>query len=115
MGERENDDVAAALAVLREAGFPVERVRVLPAVPAGDDAGAEAGAAGEGVDRAALLDACLAILDGGHPWSGKDLAREVDTVNGRKVSRKDVNSVLTREGQDRVAYDRDTHTYRLAR
>lgn len=115
MDDREDDDVAAALAILRDAGFPVERVRVLPAVPDGAGAGAEAGAAGDGPDRAALLDACLAILDGGEPWLGKDLAREIGEVGGRKVTRKDVNSVLTREGRDRVAYDRESFTYRLAR
>ncbi len=114
MDDRE-DDVAAALAILRDAGFPVERIRILPAAPDGDDAGVEAGATGDGPDRAALLDACLAILDSGQSWSGKDLAREIGEVGGRKVSRKDVNSVLTREGQDRVAYDRESFTYRLAR
>lgn len=105
------DDVAAALAILRDAGFPVERIRILPAEgPAGE--GAETDAVS--IDRGALLDACLAILDSGDAWSARDLAREIQSVGGQAITRKDVNSVLSREGKDRVAYDRETYSYRLA-
>lgn len=107
-----SDDVTAALAILRDAGFPVERIRILPAESGADEA-AEQDAAS--IDRGALLDACLAILDSGDAWSARDLAREIQTVGDQTVTRKDVNSVLSREGKDRVAYDRETYTYRLAR
>lgn len=111
--DREHDDVAAAFAILREAAFPVERIRIMPATPS--HASEATDEPEQGADRNALLDACLAILDGGDPWSARDLAREIETINGRKISRKDVNSVLNREGRDRVIYDREAFTYRLAR
>ena len=104
----DRDDVEAALAILRDAGFPVERIRILPAATA---AGEPEG--GEAPDRDALLDASLAILQDGEARAAKDLVRLVrDRVPGA-MTRKDVNSVLSREGKDRVTYDRDTHTYRL--
>jgi hypothetical protein len=111
MAEERHDDVAAALAILRDAGFPVERIRILPATP---DA-SEQGSADDGppIDRAALLTACVELLDDGEAHAAKDLAR---MLRGRfpGLTRKQVNSVLSVEGKDRVAYDRENFTYRVA-
>jgi hypothetical protein len=105
-GDDHNDDVARALAILRDAGFPVERIRILPATGEG-----EAAAERPPIDRSALLNACAAILDDGEPRAAKELARLLrDRFPG--VTRKDVNSILATDGKDRVAYDRATYTYR---
>ena len=101
-----NDDVAAALAILRDAGFPVERIRILPA--AADDSDA---AAAEPLDRDALLRACRALLDDGEPRAAKVLARLL-RAQFPGLTRKDVNSVLSTDGKDVVTYDRTTYTYR---
>src|SRR3954454_17416150 len=101
------DDVARALAILREADFPVERIRILPAA-AGSDAEAAASAP---IDRDALLRACREILDDGEPRAAKELARLLRT-QFPGVTRKDVNSVLSTDGKDVVTYDRTTYTYR---
>jgi hypothetical protein len=112
MADEQHDDVAAALAILRDAGFPVERIRILPATPSGttDQATADDGPP---IDRAALLDACLETLADGEGHAAKDLAR---ILRGRfpGLTRKQVNSVLSIEGKGRVAYDRENFTYRAA-
>ncbi len=103
----DNDDVEAALAILRDAGFPIGRIRILPADTAGERDGDGA------PDRGALLDACLAVLADGEARSAKDLARLVRDRAPGTVTRKDINSVLSREGKERVTYDRETFAYRL--
>ena len=112
MSDADRDpDVARARAILIAAGFPVERIRILPAapeVPGGDEGDAEAA-----IDRPALLAACLAILDDGEPQAAKDLARLL-RPRFPGLSRKAVNSVLSVEGKGQVAYDRATYTYRKA-
>ncbi len=105
----EGDVVERAKAILREADFPIEQVRILPAATTGE-AGMESEAA---LDRAALLEACCALLQDGQPRPAKELARLVSQQTGRTMTRKDVNSVLACEGKDRVTYDRDTFTYQL--
>ncbi len=101
----QNDDVAAALAILRDAGFPVERIRILPA----SEQPAESVST---IDRAALLDACCELLEDDVPRSAKEFALDLrKTFPG--LTRKDVSSVLSREGQGRVVYDRDDYTYTL--
>jgi hypothetical protein len=102
--DEHTDDVAAALAILRDAGFPVERIRILPASGASD---AEA-APSAPIDRDALLKACRQILDDGEPRAAKELARLLRA----QFPRKDVNSVLSTDGKDVVTYDRTTYTYR---
>lgn len=106
-----NDLVASAVAILRDAGFPVEQIRVLPAEEPGIRAEDEAD--DTPLDRQALADACCAILADGEPRAAKDLARLVRPQVGVAVNRKDVNSVLSREAKDRVVYDRERFTYRL--
>jgi hypothetical protein len=105
--DEHTDDVAAALAILRDAGFPVERIRILPADGASD---AEA-APGAPIDRDALLKACRQILDDGEPRAAKELARLL-RAQFPGLTRKDVNSVLSTDGKDVVTYDRTTYTYR---
>ncbi len=112
MAEERHDDVEAALAILRDAGFPVERIRILPvATPGATDQ--STGDDGPPIDRAALLDACLETLADGEAHAAKDLAR---VLRGRfpGLTRKQVNSVLSIEGKGRVAYDRENFTYRAA-
>ena len=107
--EVRDDAVARALAILRDAGFPVERIRILPAADGGEDNVSTPEAP---VDRAALLAACRALLDDGEPRAAKELARLLrDQFPG--LSRKTVNSVLATDGKDLVVYDRETYTYRL--
>lgn len=103
------DDVAAALAILRDAGFPIERIRIVPATPAGEGAVADDGPP---LDRNALLSACLAILRDGGSHAAKDLARDL-RAQFPGLTRKHVNSVLSVEGKGDVAYDRTTFMYRL--
>ena len=104
-GAGQNDDVAAALAILRDAGFPIERIRILPA-------SASPAEATSTIDRAALLDACCELLEDDVPRSAKEFAIDLrKTFPG--LTRKDVSSVLSREGQGRVIYDRDDYTYTL--
>ena len=112
MAEERDDDVAAALAILRDAGFPVERIRVLPAATQEADEQA-AGDDGPPIDRAGLLEACLETLADGGAHAAKDLAR---VLRGRfpGLTRKQVNSVLSIEGKGRVVYDRENFTYRVA-
>ena len=109
MADELHDDVAAALAILRDAGFPVERIRILPATPDGEAAGED----GPPIDRVALLAACLETLADGEAHAAKDLAR---LLRGQfpGLTRKHVNSVLSVEGKGRVAYDRENFTYRVA-
>ena len=95
-----NDDVERALTILRAADFPVERIRILPASPA-----AKAPRTESEIDRAALKD--------GQPRTARDLSDLVQGQFEHEVTKRDVNSVLSNEGKDRVAYDRDTYTYRL--
>lgn len=105
IGSGQNDDVTAALAILRDAGFPVERIRILPA----SEQPAEVVST---IDRAALLDACCELLEDDVPRSAKEFALDLrKTFPG--LTRKDVSSVLSREGQGRVVYDRDDYTYTL--
>ena len=104
-GSGHNDDVAAALAILRDAGFPVERIRIVSAAESPV-------AAASTIDRAALLDACCELLEDDVPRSAKEFALDLrKTFPG--LTRKDVSSVLSREGQGRVVYDRDDYTYTL--
>ncbi len=108
-GDEHDDPVAAALAILREAGFPVERIRILPAADR-PEANAASGAT---IDRVALLAACCELLEDGVPRGAKEFALDLrKTFPG--LTRKDVSSVLSREGQDRVVYDREEYTYSLA-
>ncbi|HEY8601192.1 MAG TPA: hypothetical protein VIL85_22360 [Thermomicrobiales bacterium] len=104
-GSGQNDDVTRALAILRDAGFPVERIRVLPVA----EGPAEVLPT---IDRAALLDACCELLEDDVPRSAKEFALDLrKTFPG--LTRKGVSSVLSREGQGRVVYDRDDYTYML--
>ncbi len=104
-GSGQNDDVTAALAILRDAGFPVERIRILPASEQPTEVVST-------IDRAALLDACCELLEDDVPRSAKEFALDLrKTFPG--LTRKDVSSVLSREGQGRVFYDRDDYTYTL--
>jgi hypothetical protein len=111
MADERHDDVEAAKAILRDAGFPLERIRILPA--AAGEADQAGGDDGPPIDRAALLDACLETLADGEAHAAKDLAR---ILRGRfpGLTRKQVNSVLSTEGKGRVAYDRENFTYRSA-
>lgn len=115
MTDDQDEDVRSALAILRAAGFPVERVRIMPVT--GD--AREARQDSEAVFREVLLEECLRVLEGGRPWSARDLAQEVGTVASRKVMRKDVNGVLYRflsaEGKDRLIHDPERHTFCLLR
>jgi hypothetical protein len=110
MADEQHDDVEEAKRILREAGFPVENIRILPAAPSGttDQAAADDGPP---IDRPALLDACLETLADGEGHAAKDLAR---ILRGRfpGLTRKQVNSVLSIEGKGRVAYDRENFTYK---
>ena len=103
-----NDDVERALTILRAADFPVERIRILPASPAAKGPRTESE-----IDRAALLEASCAALKDGQPRTARDLSDLVQGQFEHEVTKRDVNSVLSNEGKDRVAYDRDTYTYRL--
>ena len=108
------DDVAAALAILRDAGFPVERIRILPATAAGSTSAASQERRELAPnEREALLAACRAALDDGQPRAAKELLAAVRGQFSLPLARKDVNSVLAREGKDLVTYDRETYTYRL--
>jgi hypothetical protein len=113
MSDEQADDVGAALAILRDAGFPVERIRILPAT-APEGAGKPEGEGEDSppIDRTALLSACLAILADGGTHAAKDIARDL-RASFPGVTRKLVNSVLAAESRDNVAYDRATFTYRL--
>lgn len=108
------DHVAAALAILRDAGFPVEHIRILPA-----DDGADAptpSAARRDLtsdERAELLAACREALADGQPRSARELLAAVRGQFALPLTRKDINSVLAREGKEHVTYDRETYTYRL--
>ena len=98
--ERGVDDVAAALAILRDAGFPVERIRILPANAAGD--APAAGAARRELtpdERTALLTACRATLEDGQPHAARELLAAVRGQFSLPLTRKDINSVLAREGK----------------
>lgn len=111
MADERQDDVQSALAILRDAGFPVERIRILPATTGG--AGSEATDGDEPTfDRAALLSACLALLADGQQHAAKDLARDL-RAQFPGVTRKQVNSVLSVDGKPDVFYDRATYTYSL--
>ena len=113
MSDGQSDDVRAALAILRDAGFPIERIRILPATaPGGPSKGEEAGDDGPPLDRAALISACLAVLADGEHHAAKDIARDL-RARFPGVTRKLVNSVLSSESRDNVAYDKATFTYRL--
>lgn len=104
-GDDQHEDVNRALAILRDAGFPVERIRIVPA-------SAQPADAAPTIDRAALLDACCELLEDDVPRSAKEFALDLrKTFPG--LTRKDVSSVLSREGQGRVIYDRDDYTYTL--
>ena len=92
MAEDERDYVAEALEILRAEGFPVDRIRVLPAAR-----GASPAATGSGIDRDALLAACCEVLEDGVPRSAKEFALDLrKTFPG--LTRKEVSSVLSREG-----------------
>jgi hypothetical protein len=105
--DKRNDDVARALAILREADFPVERIRIVPAAGGPDTEVAP----GTPVDRDALLKACREVLADGEPRAAKELARRL-RAEFPGLTRKDVNSVLSTDGKDVVTYDRTTYTYR---
>ena len=83
MADERDDAVQAALAILRDRGFPVERIRVLPATASGRSGGGEAeGEDGPPPDRGALLSACLAIMADGGQHAAKDLARDLRAACG---------------------------------
>ena len=103
-----NADVESAIAILRDAGFPVERVRILPAAPVSG-----ARQEDEGPDRDALLKACLEALKDGKPRSARELSDRVQSGFEDEVTKRHINSVLSREGRDLVTYDRETYTYQL--
>jgi len=113
MSDGQSDDVRAALAILRDAGFPLERIRILPAtLPDDANKGADTDDDDPPIDRAALLAACLAELADGERHAAKDIARDL-RARFPGVTRKLVNSVLSSESRDNVAYDKATFTYRL--
>lgn len=108
-GDGDADLVARAREILLAEGFPIERIRILPASGGGD--------AVPGVtlyERRTVFLACCALLEDGAPHAAKELAR---LLQGQLpgVTRKDVNSALSGDSKDRVAYDRETYTYRLRR
>ncbi len=104
---KQNDDVAAALAILQQAGFPVERIRILPAT---DDQRNEQATE---IDRQAVLAACCELLADGMPRSAKEFTADLrGTFPG--LTRKVVSSILTHEGKERVSYDREGYTYSLS-
>lgn len=110
MADELNDDVRAALEILRDADFPVERIRILPAATGGTGGGEEE--EGSPIDRSALLSACLALLADGQQHAARDLARDLrDQFPG--VTRKHINSVLSVEGKGDIFYDRAAYTYSL--
>ena len=111
MADDQRDDVQTALAILRDAGFPVERIRILPASD-GARSGGEGGADEPTFDRGELLSACLALLADGQQHAAKDLARDL-RARFPGITRKQVNSVLSVEGKPDVFYDRATYTYSL--
>ena len=111
-GKAGNSDVEAAMAILRDAGFPVERVRVLPASSAPGKPGKQQDD-DEGPDRQALLQACLDALKDGKARTARDLSDVVQSRFSDEITKRQVNSVLAREGRDLVTYDRETYTYSL--
>ena len=114
MADERQDDVQAALAILRDVGFPVERIRILPAAaPSGSASGGAADDDGPPIDRGALLSACLAIMADGEQHAAKDLARDL-RAQFPNVTRKLVNSVLSVEGKGDIFYDRAAYTYSLS-
>ena len=109
-GNAGSSDVEAAVAILRDAGFPVERVRILPASAAPEKPGKQQD--DDGPDRQALLQACLDALKDGKARTARELSDVVQSRFSDEITRRQVNSVLSREGQDLVTYDRETYTYR---
>ncbi len=112
MAEDGGDDaVAGALAILRDAGFPIERIRILPV---GGAVGAAPAPGASAYERRDVFLACCAILEDGESRAAKELARLLQgSMPG--LTRKDVNSALSGDSKDRVFYDRETYTYRLQR
>ena len=109
MAEDGRDYVAEALEILRAEGFPVEQIQIRPA----SGGQAEPDTTASGIDRNDVLAACCEVLEDGVPRSAKEFALDLRaTFPG--LTRKDVSSILTREGKGRVVYDREAYTYSLA-
>ncbi len=110
-GNAGSSDVEAAVAILRDAGFPVERVRILPASAAPEKPGKQQD--DDEPDRQALLQACLDALKDGKARTARELSDVVQSRFSDEITKRQVNSVMAREGRDLVTYDRETYTYSL--
>ncbi len=110
-GNTGSSDVEAAVAILRDAGFPVERVRILPASSTPEKPGRQQD--DDEPDRQALLQACLDALKDGKARTARDLSDVVQSRFSDEITKRQVNSVMAREGRDLVTYDRETYTYSL--
>ena len=110
-GNTGSRDVEAAVAILRDAGFPVERVRILPASTVPEKRGKQQD--DDEPDRQALLQACLDALKDGKARTARDLSDVVQSRFSDEITKRQVNSVLSKEGRDLVTYDRETYTYSL--
>lgn len=97
----ERDWVAEARTILERAGFPLDRIQILPA-----------GAAASLLDRRLVLEEAMAVMADGQPRKARQIAALINQRGRIRVERRDVNSVLSREGRGLFVYDPTTFTYR---
>lgn len=101
------DYVIEARRILEEAGFPLDRIEIRPA--------RETAAAVEEstIDRDRVLALTLEVMADRQPRMAKEIARELAQRGIAGITRRDVNSVIAKEGHGKFVYDTEAYTYTL--
>lgn len=99
--------VSEARRILEEAGFPLDRIEIHPARETA------APAEESNIDRDKVLTMILEVMADRQPRMAKEIARELAQRGMAGVTRRDVNSILAKEGRGKFIYNNEAYTYTL--
>jgi hypothetical protein len=103
----DRDYVSEARRILEEAGFPLDRIEIRPARETA------APAEESNIDRDKVLTMILEVMADRQPRMAKEIARELAQRGMAGITRRDVNSVLAKEGRGKFIYSNEAYTYTL--
>lgn len=107
--------IVDAKRILAEAGFPLEKIEIRLAAPARSSSAAETAESDGSLDREALVDEIKEVMSDGEPRRAKDIAAKLVQRGYSSITKRDVNSILFKEGKGAFTYDSETYQYTLKR